>query len=286
MVQIIINGLMLGATYTLIALGITLVFALMNVMNFAHGQLYVMGGFTVYYLYGEAHWPFPFALIAAAAVVGAIGFLLERFLFRSVLRRSKRDETTMLLAVGTALLLDAVALAFFGEKQRGVPELVSGVIQWAGAFIPLRRLLTFAVAVVLGAGFLSFMTWTKPGRALRAMAQDREAAALHGVDLNRYGSLGFVLGAALAGVAGALLVVTDSVNAGGGNVVSIKAFIMIMIGGAGVVSGAIVGGFVLAFSESIGYAVIPGSMPYLIILTALIVYLIFRPTGILGKRWG
>jgi branched-chain amino acid transport system permease protein len=164
--------------------------------------------------------------------------------------------------------------------------LVTGVIEWADAFIPVRRLLTFGVAVALAAGFLAFMTWTKPGRALRAMAQDREAAALHGVDLKRYGALGFGIGAALAGLAGGLLVVTDAVNAGGGNVLSIKAFIMIMIGGAGVVPGAIVGAFVLAFSEAIGYALIPGSMPYLLILTALIVFLIFRPTGILGKRWG
>ena len=115
MVQIIVNGLMLGSTYTLIALGITLIFGLMNVMNFAHGQLYVLGGFGVYLLYGEAHWPFPLALAASAVGVGTVGILLERFLFRPVLRRARREETTMLLAVGTALLLDSLALAFFGE---------------------------------------------------------------------------------------------------------------------------------------------------------------------------
>jgi branched-chain amino acid transport system permease protein len=138
----------------------------------------------------------------------------------------------------------------------------------------------------LAAGFMAFMAWTKPGRALRAMAQDRETAALQGVDLNKYGALGFALGAALAGLAGGLLVANDAVNAGAGNLISIKAFIMIMIGGAGVVPGAIVGAFVLAFGESIGYALFPGSLPYLLILLGLIVFLLFRPTGVLGRRWG
>jgi branched-chain amino acid transport system permease protein len=286
MLQVIVNGLMLGSTYTLIALGITLIFSLMNIMNFAHGQMYVLGGFAVYYLYGEAHWPFPLALIVGAVLVALVGVLVERFLFRPVIKKSHREETTMLLAVGTALLLDSLALAFFGEKQRGVPDVVEGVISWAGTFIPARRLLTFGLALALAAGFLAFMTWTRPGRALRAIAQDREAAALHGVDLSRYGALGFGIGAALAGLAGGLLVATDSVNAGAGNLISIKAFIMIMIGGAGVVSGAIVGAFVLGFSEALGYSFVPGSLPYLLILTSLIVFLILRPQGILGKRWG
>jgi branched-chain amino acid transport system permease protein len=286
MLQIAVNGLMLGSTYTLIALGITLIFGLMNVMNFAHGQLYVLGGFGVYALYGELHWPFALALVVAAGAVALVGVVFERFLFRPVLRRAQREETTMLLAVGTALLLDSLALVIFGEKQRGVPEVVSGVAQWGDVYVPLRRLLTFGVALLLAGGFMAFMTWTKPGRALRAMAQDRETAALQGVNLKFYGALGFGIGAGLAGLAGGLLVASDAVNAGAGNLISIKAFIMIMIGGAGVVPGAIVGAFVLAFGEAIGYALIPGSLPYLLILLGLIVFLLFRPTGILGRRWG
>jgi branched-chain amino acid transport system permease protein len=286
MSQILINALMLGATYTLIALGITLIFAIMNVMNFAHGQMLIFGGFVVYYVYGQWGLPYPVALIAAAVMVALIGFVFERFLFRRVLRLSNRDETTMLLAVGTALLLDSVALSIFGEKQRGVPDVIPGVVQLLGARIPARRLLNFGVAVVLSGAFLAFMQYTRPGRALRAIAQDKEATVLQGVNIERYSLLGFAIGAALAGLAGGLLVATEAVNAGGGAVLSIKAFTMIMIGGAGVVSGAIVGAFALAFCEAIGYYFIPGSVTYLLILVSLLVFLIFRPQGVVGKRWG
>jgi branched-chain amino acid transport system permease protein len=191
----------------------------------------------------------------------------------------------MLLAVGTALLLDSVSLAVFGEKERGVPDVVKGVFHVAGAFIPARRLLILGIAAVLIVAFIAFINLTRPGRALRAMAQDRETAALQGVDVTRYGAIGFALGAALAGLAGGLLIATDAMNAEGGNLISIKAFIMIMIGGAGVVSGAIVGAFVLAFCEAVGYALMPGSLPYLIVLTGLILYLVIRPQGIMGRKW-
>jgi branched-chain amino acid transport system permease protein len=258
----------------------------MNVMNFAHGQMLIFGGFVVYYVYGQWHLPYPVALLAAAVMVALIGVVFERFLFRRVLRLSNRDETTMLLAVGTALLLDSIALAVFGEKQRGVPDVIPGVVQLLGARIPARRLLNFGVAVALSAGFLAFMQYTRPGRALRAIAQDKEATVLQGVNIQRYSLLGFAIGAALAGLAGGLLVATEAVNAGGGAVLSIKAFTMIMIGGAGVVSGAIVGAFALAFCEAIGYYFIPGSVTYLLILVSLLVFLIFRPQGVVGKRWG
>jgi branched-chain amino acid transport system permease protein len=184
------------------------------------------------------------------------------------------------------LLLDSVALVVFGEKQRGVPDVVSGVWQFAGAYIPWRRVLVFFIAIALATGFLAFIQYTRPGRALRAIAQDRETAAAHGVDVSRYSALGFALGAMLAGLAGGLLVTTEAVNAGAGSFASIKAFTMIMIGGAGVVSGAIAGAFMLAFAEAIGYYLMPGSLPYLMILVGLIVFLLFRPQGLMGKRWG
>lgn len=286
MTQVLLNGLMLSGTYTLIALGLTLIFALMNITNFAHGQLYVFGGFFTYYIFGSFKLPFPIALLGSALGAALLGVVLERFLFKPVLRRSAREESTLLLAVGSALLLDSLALVLFGEKQRGVPDVVSGIFRVGDAYLPARRLLVFAVAVGLTAAFLLFMQYTRPGRALRAIAQDREAASLQGVNVSNYATLGFALGAALAGLAGGLLIATEAVNAGAGTLASIKAFTMVMIGGAGVVSGAILGAVVLAFAEAIGYYLFPGSLPYLFILLGLMVFLLFRPQGILGRRWG
>ena len=287
MTQILINGIVLSANYALIATGLTLIFGIMNILNFAHGQMYMIGGFVVYYLFGLYGFPYYMALAAAGVVVGIVGILCE-LLFRRVLTKTTREENSMMLAVGTALLLESAALLVFGEKQRGVPPLIEGVIflEYLGAYIPRTRLLVFFLASIIIAALLLFVQYTRTGRALRALAQDKEASALMGINVNKMTSIGFAVGAALAGLTGGLLVTFLSVNSGVGTSISIKAFVMIMIGGAGVVSGAIIGAVVLAFAESIGYAVFSGSQPYLIIFVAVIIFLIFRPNGIIGKPWG
>jgi branched-chain amino acid transport system permease protein len=286
MEQVIINGAILGMNYALIALGLTLIFAIMGVLNFAHGQMYVLGGFVTYYVFGVLELNFLFAVLASIAVLAVVGLVFERAFFRRVLRMSSREESSMLLAAGTALLLESLILIFFGEKQRGTPPVVTGVFQIFGAYVPASRAFVFAVALVAVVGFILFMQYTRPGRALRAIAQDKEVTALQGVNINRYNALGFAIGAGLTGLAGALLISIFAVNSGLGTAISIKAFIMVMLGGAGVVSGAIAGAFVLGFAEAFGYAFLPGSTTYLIIFIALIAFLVIRPHGIMGKPWG
>ena len=286
MEQVLINGVVLSANYALIALGITLIFGILGILNFAHGQMFMIGGFMVYYVYAVFGLPYVLALATAAVVVGLIGVAFEVLFFRRVLRIAKREENSMLLAVGTALLLENIALFAFGEKQRGVPPLISGVYRIGDAFLPAGRLLVVVLSFALIAALLLFVQYTKPGRAMRALAQDREATLLMGVNVDRISALGFGIGAMLAGLAGGLLITISAVNAGIGTVTSIKAFIMIMIGGAGVVAGAILGAIVLGFAEAIGYALIPGSMTYLLIFVGLILFLIIRPQGIMGKPWG
>jgi branched-chain amino acid transport system permease protein len=286
MEQVLINGVVLSANYALVALGITLIFGILGILNFAHGQMFMIGGFMVYYVYAIFGWPYLVALATAAVVVGLIGVAFELLFFRRVLRIAKREENSMLLAVGTALLLENIALFAFGEKQRGVPPLIGGVYRIGNAFLPAGRLLVLVLSIVLIVALLLFVQYTKPGRAMRALAQDREATLLMGVNVDRISALGFGIGAMLAGLAGGLLITISAVNAGIGTVTSIKAFIMIMIGGAGVVAGAILGAIVLGFAEAIGYALIPGSTTYLLIFVGLILFLIIRPQGIMGKPWG
>jgi branched-chain amino acid transport system permease protein len=288
MEQVVANGLYLGAQYALIALGLTLIFALMNVLNFAHGQMYVLGGFITYYVYGQLALPFAVALLASGATLAAAGALIEKFLFRPVIRRSIREESTMLLAAAVAFFLDAVILLLFGEKQRGVPKIVNGVFLSDALIMPYDRLLIGAVALVTIAMFMLLMQYTKPGRAMRALAQDRVAAQLMGVRVDRYSMIGFALGAMLAGVAGGLLVAITGVNSGIGGPISVKAFMMVMIGGAGVVGGAIAGGFILGMLESVGLSVLHayGDITYLVIFAALVVFLSIRPNGLMGKPWG
>jgi branched-chain amino acid transport system permease protein len=284
--QIIVNGVVLAANYALIALGLTLIFGILGFLNFAHGQMYMVGGFVVYYVYGIFGFNYFLALFACALVLFGIGVVFEKYFFRRVLSITTREENSMLLAVGTALLLENVALTLFGEKQRGVPPVVGGVYEIFGAYLPASRLVVLVVSVLLIVALLLFVQYTKPGRAMRAVAQDKEVSALMGVDVGRISALGFGIGAAFAGMAGGLLITISAINSGIGTAVSIKAFIMIMIGGAGVVAGAILGGIVLGFAEAIGYALFPGSITYLIIFVAMILFLIVRPQGIMGKPWG
>jgi len=289
MEQIIANGIYLGAQYAMIALGLTLIFALMGVLNFAHGQLYVLGGFVTYTFYGQLGWPFVLALLASCITLAVLGALIEKFLFAPVIRRSAREESTMLLAAGLAFLLDAVILLLFGEKQRGVPKIVNGVLNWDFRIImPYDRIVICLLAILSVVAFISFMQFTRIGRALRALAQDRIAAQLMGVNVERYSMIGFALGAMLAGLVGGLLVTITGVNLGMGGPTSIKAFMMVMIGGAGVISGAIAGGIILGFMEAVGLAVLSqyGDITYLLIFVSLMIFLAIRPQGLMGKPWG
>ncbi len=289
MEQIIANGLYLGAQYALIALGLTLIFSLMNVLNFAHGQMFVFGGFVTYTVVAKAGLPFVVGLLASAVILAAMGAVAEVFLFRPVIKRSKRDESTMLLAAGVAFFLDAVILLVFGEKQRGVPKILNGVFNWDMRIImPYDRILIGFLAVALIVAFIAFMQYSRTGRAMRALAQDRMAAQLMGVDVDRYSMIGFALGAMLAGLVGGLLVAVTGINLGMGGPTSVKAFMMIMIGGAGVISGAIAGGFILGMMESVGLTLLSayGDITYLVIFASLMVFLAFRPQGLMGKPWG
>ena len=289
MEQVVANGVYLGSQYAMIALGLTLIFALMNVLNFAHGQMYVIGGFVTYTFYGQFGLPFLLALLMSCVTLAVLGALIEKFLFGPVIRRSAREESTMLLAAGIAFLLDAVILLTFGEKQRGVPKIVGGVFNWDFRIImPYDRILICVFAVLSIVAFISFMQFSRTGRALRALAQDRVAAQLMGVKVDRYSMIGFALGAMLAGLVGGLLVTITGVNLGMGGPTSIKAFMMVMIGGAGVISGAIAGGFILGMLEAVGLAVLSqyGDITYLVIFIALMIFLAIRPQGLMGKPWG
>lgn len=288
MEQVIANGLYLGAQYALIALGLTLIFALMNVLNFAHGQMYVLGGFITYTVYGQLGFPFVLALLASGVTLAVIGALMEKYLFRTVIKRSHREESTMLLAAATAFFFDAVILLIFGEKQRGVPKIVKGVFNTDGLIMPYDRIAVGALAIVFITAFILYMQYSRPGRAMRALAQDRVAAQLMGVAVERYSMIGFAMGAMLAGIVGGLLVTITGVNSGIGGPISIKAFMMVMIGGAGVVGGAIAGGFILGMMESVGLTVLReyGDITYLVIFAALMVFLSIRPNGLMGKPWG
>ena len=284
--QMIINAIILGSTYALIALGLTLIFGIMKIINFAHGQMYMLGTFVTYYIYNISGYNFFIALLCTVFVLTIIGVVFERYLFQRVLIQAKREEVAMLLSVGTALLIENSALIFFGEKRRGVKPIVEGVYHIFNAYIPVQRIFIFLISISAIVIFLLLMQKTRTGRALRALAQDKEVTYLMGVNVNKLSMIGYAIGASLAGISGAILALEYPIFTGSGTSMSIKAFTMMMIGGAGVIPGAIIGGFILGIFESFGYGIFGGTQTYLLIYTFLIVFLIFRPNGIMGKPWG
>ncbi len=281
--QVIVNGFVLGLLYSLIALGITLIFSIMGVLNFAHGQMYMLGGFIVYYFYGLRQMNFFLALLFSALILAAIGVFFEKFLFRRVLKMLRREESSMLLAMGTGLLLEEVALLIFGEKSRGVPPVVDGVYQIFSVYLVAQRLFAIAMALILITGLILFVRYTKAGMAMRALAQDKDAAFLQGVNIQKISMLGWAIGAALAGLAGGLLAPILVVYSGSGGEITLKTFLMMIIGGIGSVPGAILGGLILGFLEAFGYAFLPGTVTYLIVFCVVIFLLILRPQGIMGR---
>ena len=277
--QVLVNAVMLGSLYSLLAIGLTLIFSVMRIIQFAHGAVYMLGAYVVYYVYGRGDLNFYVTLLIAAVVIGVGAMALERGFFRRV---RGQPLASMIVGMGLILTLEGGALLAFGEKDKYVPSPLPGAVEIAGASIARLRLLTLGVSAALIVTLFLFLQKAKMGWAMRAVAQNEDAARLQGVSVDRVHLVGFGIGSGLAAVAGGLILPISVVNAFIGTDMIIKAFIIIMLGGLGRIPGAVAGAFFLGFVESFGYTYW-GSGAGLIGFVAVILLLIFRPTGILGR---
>lgn len=280
--QVVLNALVLGLTYTLLALGFTLIFSIMGVVNIAHADLYMLGGFITYYLFGIFHINYFVVLIIVMVVLGGVGAGLERFLFRRL--RGRGFAGPMILSLGLLLLIEGGALILFGEREKGVPSPVTGVISIGGVSFGIERLVVLVVSLILLFGLFFFLGRVKSGQGMRALAQDAEAAYLQGININRMSMLSFAIGVALAGVSGALLTPVSFVSYSIGSSLILKCFIIVVLGGLGSMSGCLVGGLMLGFIEAFSHSYLPAHVSYLIIFGLVLVVLLLRPQGIMGRR--
>jgi len=277
--QIIVNGAISSITYILIALGITIIFSIMKIVQFAHGQVYMLGGFAIYILFEQAGINYIPALLLTILIVGLMGIPMEWLLFRPL---RGQESASLIVSLGLALFLEGSALLTFGGLDKGVHSpFPDGVIRFFGIAIPEERLIISAVCVALISVTIFVIKRLKVGQAMRAVAQDREAAMLQGINGDRICSLGFAMGSALAGAAGGLLVPVLWINPFVGLPVVIKAFVVMILGGLGSIPGCIVGGIILGFIESFGYTLL-GGITGLVSFAAVILLLIFKPQGIMG----
>lgn len=279
--QYLIDSLVLGSIYALMAIGFTLIFGIMNIVNLAHGELFVFGAFTAITL-TTAGVNYFLAIMLAMVVTAVLGFLLQKGIFE---RLGKDEVRTMLASIGLSIFLQSLALKIFGPEYH-VITVSTGTIKLGSISITYQRLGIVLIAVVLVIVLNLLVRYTWFGRAMRAVAQYPEMASVMGVNSRSIYALTFMLSAALAGAAGALLAGLFSVSATSGFIPATKAFIITIFGGVGSVPGAIVGAFVLGFAENLTAGYVSQAFSSLVAFVLLVVVLLVRPNGIFGRRTG
>jgi len=279
LVQALLNGFGLAMVYVLVALGLTLIFSILEIINFAHGEFYMLGGYVTYYVFAVFGLNYFATLGFAILAVGLAGVVAERLIFRYL-----RGKTlnAFIVSLGLLWVMQASAQLSFGVLDKPVPSAFSGIVRAFGLVISVERLVVSLSAIVLIAALYLFLRWSRPGRAMRAMAQDADAAALQGVDIELVSALGFGIGCALAGGAGGLLAPVFAVSPAMGALPVVKAFIIIIIGGMGSLPGAVVGGLLLGSVEGLGSLFMGSAAVNVLGFLVVILVLLVRPRGLFG----
>ncbi len=278
--QATVNGMVVGLLYLLMAVGFTLVFGVMRIVNFAHGEFYMLGAFAAYFLTAQADLPFLLSLAVTFTGAVVLGVFLEWF----ILKPFRHDELNgMIATIGMAMILQNLALMFFGPDPHSMPTIVRGVTRLGSIVIPTSRLYVVGFALVVLVLLYVFLKHSRAGRALRAVVEDFEIASIQGIRSRIYYPLGFGLGVGLAAVAGALMAPLFSVSPFVGSAPLLKAFIVVILGGLGSIPGAAVAGMTLGLVESYSSLFLSTSTADMLIFVLVIMMLVFRPRGILGQ---
>ncbi|HSD92640.1 MAG TPA: branched-chain amino acid ABC transporter permease [Methyloceanibacter sp.] len=282
LLQTIVNATYAASYMALIAVGLVLIFGVMGVVNFAHGELYMAGAYTVVALYAGFGVPFFVAVAAGLVFVGLLGLLMEFALFRPL-----RDNPLggLIASIGFLLILQTIAVLGFGVQMEHVPPSTQGKIAFdEGVVLTYQRLYVILAAVILLSALWLFLRKSKFGWALRACAQDREAAALQGMSINQTARLAMFIGAGLAGVAGALTAPLVAPTPTMGHPVIITAFIIIIVGGIGSLEGAVLAAILYAFVYTFVTTIYDGTLANIVGLLLMLVVLIVKPTGLFGAK--
>jgi branched-chain amino acid transport system permease protein len=283
LLQTCLNAIYAASYLSLIAVGLVLIFGVMRVVNFAHGELYMVGAYALFWVFSQNGLPFFLGVAVGIVGVGLIGLIMERALFRPM-----RDNPLggLIMSIGVLLMLQALAVQLFGVRKKSIPGPYHGSVELFGIealTISAQRLVVIVFAVVLLGALWAFLKRSKLGWALRAVAQDREAAALQGISIGKISMLAMVLGAALAGAAGSLTATIVPTGPYMGHPVIIAAFIVIIVGGIGSLEGAIVASILYAFVATFVTTFVDGVIADIVGLMLMFAVLIVRPHGLFGK---
>ena len=280
--QSLISGVLIGGVYALVGIGLTLVFGVMRVINFAQGDLLMVGMYLSYFLFKLLGID-PFAgVLIVLPVVFLFGALLQRVFIERMLGALPQNQ--ILLTIGLGLVLSNTAMMLFTSDYRILStSYSSGSFKLMGLSVSQPLLVSFLITAAVTAGLYWFLLRTETGQAVRATAQDREAAQLMGIDVRRTSMLAFGIGAALAGAAGALVSPTYYIYPQVGSAFTLKAFVVVVLGGMGSVVGATLGGILIGVAESLAAAYLGSGVKELLVYVLFLVVLLVRPAGLLGK---
>jgi branched-chain amino acid transport system permease protein len=281
-VQQVLNGIMLGSVYSLVALGLTLEYGILHIPNFAHGVLYMAGAYVTFLLATAMGLNFWLAMLIAMIVLGLIGILIERLVYRPLMLES--HLSSFIAAIGLIFIFVDGALNIFGPDFKRFPPTHTQAFHILGVTITLQRIIIIGVTVILIVLLHLFIKKTIMGATIEATAQDREGAQLMGINVKRVRMIVFALGSALAAAAAALIAPIHLVHPGMGGPVILKAFVIIILGGMGSMPGAIIGGFIMGLVESLSGGYISTSYNEVFAFGVLVIVLTIRPTGLFGAK--
>lgn len=282
----LISGISLGSVYALIALGYTMVYGIAKMLNFAHGDIIMIGSYVIFFAFGSFGWNPIVAVLFSMVVCLILGIVIERVAYRPL--RDAPSLAVLITAIGVSYLLQQVAQLLWTSNTKSFTSVVGlqKVTLFDGQLtISGETIVTILVCIVIMAFLILFVNHTVPGHAMLAVSEDRGAAQLMGVNVNATISLTFAIGSALAAVAGALLCSTyPSLSPTTGAMPGIKAFVAAVFGGIGSIPGAFIGGILLGVIENLSKAYISTQLSDAIVFAVLIVVLLVKPTGLLGKK--
>ncbi|MDX1425051.1 MAG: branched-chain amino acid ABC transporter permease [Kiloniellales bacterium] len=284
LLQTSVNAIYAASFMALIAVGLVLIFGVMGIINFAHGELYMLGAYVVVFAYADNRLPFFLAVALGLIFVGLVGIAMERALFRPM-----RDNPLggLIVSIGFLLILQAAVVMGFGVRMEHIPPPTQVTYQLFGldnVVLPLQRLYVIVAAVVLLGALGIFLRKSRLGWALRATAQDPEAAALQGISITQTARIAMCIGAALAGVAGALTAPLVRAYPYMGHSVIVTAFIIIIVGGIGSLEGAVIAAVLYAFVHTFVTTFADGVIADIVGLLLMLAVLVVRPTGLKGTR--
>lgn len=283
----LINGLQVGSIYALIALGYTMVYGIIKLINFAHGDIMMVGAYIAL-LSMQAGVPLVLAVLIALVACAALGVIIERIAYKP-LRKSSR-LSALITAIGVSLFLQNGAMLVFGASAKSFPSVTDGLpsFQLGSNSVSLMTVISIVLAIILMIGLQIFITRSKTGTAMRAVSEDTGAAELMGINVNTTISITFAIGSGLAAFAAILYCIAyPQVTPYMGALPGIKAFIAAVLGGIGIIPGAMIGGFILGIVEALTKAYIPSNYSALsdaVVFAILIIVLLVKPSGIMGRN--